>query len=117
VSNGSRRGSKLLQEEKEHTRRADELAQKRQELPWVRVEKGYRFDTDDGSALLSDLFRYSASLSKALQNRPPWCGEHVWREPFNRVTSVQEQSGARLLAILSAERTQVRGIGKSRTRG
>src|SRR5882762_4231150 len=53
---------KLLQEEKEHTRRADELAQKRQELPWVRVEKGYRFDTDDGSALLSDLFRGRSQL-------------------------------------------------------
>src|SRR5882762_8408725 len=53
---------KLLQEEKEHTRRADELAQKRQELPWVRVEKGYRFDTHDGSALLSDLFRGNSQL-------------------------------------------------------
>jgi predicted dithiol-disulfide oxidoreductase (DUF899 family) len=53
---------KLLQQEKEHTRRADELAQKRQELPWVRVEKGYRFDTDDGSALLSDLFRGRSQL-------------------------------------------------------
>jgi predicted dithiol-disulfide oxidoreductase (DUF899 family) len=47
----------LLKEEKEHTRRGDELAQKRQELPWVRVDKGYRFETDEGSALLSDLFR------------------------------------------------------------
>src|SRR5258708_21459450 len=53
---------KLLQEEKEHTRRADELAQKRQELPWVRVENGYRFDTDDGSALLSYLFRGRSQL-------------------------------------------------------
>src|SRR5258708_3555493 len=53
---------KLLQEEKEHTRRADELAQKRQEVPWVRVEKGYRFDTDDGSALLSGLFRGRSQL-------------------------------------------------------
>ena len=53
---------KLLQEEKEHTRRADELAQKRQELPWVRVEKEYRFDTGDGSALLSDLFRGRSQL-------------------------------------------------------
>jgi predicted dithiol-disulfide oxidoreductase (DUF899 family) len=38
----------LLKEEKEHTRRGDELAQKRQELPWVRVDKGYRFETDAG---------------------------------------------------------------------
>ena len=46
----------LLAQEKELTRRSDELAQRRQELPWVRVEKAYRFDTDDGSASLADLF-------------------------------------------------------------
>jgi hypothetical protein len=40
----------LLAEEKEVTRRNDELARKRHELPWVRVEKEYRFDTDDGTA-------------------------------------------------------------------
>jgi predicted dithiol-disulfide oxidoreductase (DUF899 family) len=47
----------LLAAEKELTRRGDELARQRQELPWVRVEKAYRFDTDDGSASLADLFR------------------------------------------------------------
>src|SRR5882757_7779617 len=52
----------LLKEEKEHTRRGDELAQRRQELPWVRVEKVYRFETDEGSALLSDLFRGRSQL-------------------------------------------------------
>jgi predicted dithiol-disulfide oxidoreductase (DUF899 family) len=46
----------LLDAEKELTRRSDELARKRQELPWVRVEKEYRFGTDDGSASLADLF-------------------------------------------------------------
>jgi predicted dithiol-disulfide oxidoreductase (DUF899 family) len=46
----------LLKAEKEHTRRADELARMRQELPWVKVEKEYRFDTDDGPASLPDLF-------------------------------------------------------------
>ena len=46
----------LLEEEKELTRRSDELAQRRQELPWVRVDKAYRFDTDEGSASLADLF-------------------------------------------------------------
>jgi predicted dithiol-disulfide oxidoreductase (DUF899 family) len=46
----------LLDAEKELTRRGDELAQRRQELPWVRVDKEYRFDTDDGSASLADLF-------------------------------------------------------------
>jgi predicted dithiol-disulfide oxidoreductase (DUF899 family) len=40
----------LLEAEKEHTRRGDELARQRQELPWVRIDKDYRFDTDEGSA-------------------------------------------------------------------
>ena len=48
---------RLLAEEKEHTRRGDELAQKRQELPWVQVDKKYRFETDDGTAMLPELFR------------------------------------------------------------
>ncbi len=46
----------LLEAEKELTRRSDELARRRQELPWVRVEKEYRFETDEGSASLADLF-------------------------------------------------------------
>jgi len=46
----------LLKEEKELTRRSDELAQRRQELPWVRVDKEYRFETDEGSARLADGF-------------------------------------------------------------
>ena len=47
----------LLKAEKEHTRRGDELARLRHELPWVRVDKEYRFETDDGGASLADLFR------------------------------------------------------------
>jgi predicted dithiol-disulfide oxidoreductase (DUF899 family) len=46
----------LLDDEKELTRRSDELARRRQELPWVRVEKDYLFDTDEGPASLADLF-------------------------------------------------------------
>src|SRR4029450_6389655 len=46
----------LLRREKEHTRIGDELAQARRELPWVRVEKEYRFDTDDGTRTLAELF-------------------------------------------------------------
>ena len=46
----------LLAEEKEHTRRSDELAQNRRELPWVRVEKEYRFDADGGTRTLAELF-------------------------------------------------------------
>jgi predicted dithiol-disulfide oxidoreductase (DUF899 family) len=46
----------LLREEKELTRRSDELARRRRELPWVRVEKEYRFDTDEGTRTLAELF-------------------------------------------------------------
>jgi predicted dithiol-disulfide oxidoreductase (DUF899 family) len=46
----------LLKEEKELTRRGDELARKRRELPWVRVEKDYRFETEAGTKTLADLF-------------------------------------------------------------
>src|SRR5215472_5261331 len=52
----------LLKAEKEHTRRSDELARRRQELPWVRIDKAYRFDTDEGSASLADLFRGRSQL-------------------------------------------------------
>jgi predicted dithiol-disulfide oxidoreductase (DUF899 family) len=52
----------LLQAEKELTRRSDELARRRQELPWVRVDKAYRFETDDGPASLADLFRVRSQL-------------------------------------------------------
>jgi predicted dithiol-disulfide oxidoreductase (DUF899 family) len=46
----------LLRREKEHTRMADELARQRRELPWVRVEKEYRFATDAGMRTLAELF-------------------------------------------------------------
>jgi predicted dithiol-disulfide oxidoreductase (DUF899 family) len=52
----------LLEAEKELTRRSDELARRRQELPWVRIDKAYRFDTDEGSASLVDLFRGRSQL-------------------------------------------------------
>jgi predicted dithiol-disulfide oxidoreductase (DUF899 family) len=52
----------LLAAEKELTRRSDELARRRQELPWVRIDKQYRFDTDDGTASLADLFRGRSQL-------------------------------------------------------
>ncbi|MEO6919110.1 MAG: DUF899 domain-containing protein [Collimonas sp.] len=52
----------LLAAEKELTRRGDELAQRRQALPWVRIDKEYRFETDEGSATLADLFKGSSQL-------------------------------------------------------
>jgi predicted dithiol-disulfide oxidoreductase (DUF899 family) len=52
----------LLGAEKELTRRSDELARRRQELPWVRIDKAYRFETDQGQASLADLFRGRSQL-------------------------------------------------------
>ena len=52
----------LLKEEKELTRMSDELARRRQDMPWVRVEKAYRFDTDEGAASLKDLFKGRSQL-------------------------------------------------------
>jgi predicted dithiol-disulfide oxidoreductase (DUF899 family) len=52
----------LLEAEKELTRRSDELARRRQELPWVRIDKAYRLETDEGSVLLADLFRGRSQL-------------------------------------------------------
>jgi predicted dithiol-disulfide oxidoreductase (DUF899 family) len=52
----------LLDAEKDHMRQGDELASRRQELPWVRIEKKYRFETDEGVASLADLFRGRSQL-------------------------------------------------------
>src|SRR3954465_10694712 len=52
----------LLAAEKELTRRSDELARQRRQLPWVRIDKGYRFATDEGSASLQELFRGRSQL-------------------------------------------------------
>lgn len=52
----------LLDAEKEHTRRGDEIARQRQELPWVRIEKDYQFDTESGRASLADLFQGRSQL-------------------------------------------------------
>ncbi|MDQ3996397.1 MAG: DUF899 domain-containing protein [Gemmatimonadota bacterium] len=46
----------LLEAEKELTRQSDEVARRRQQLPWVRIDKDYRFETDHGSASLAELF-------------------------------------------------------------
>jgi predicted dithiol-disulfide oxidoreductase (DUF899 family) len=53
---------KLLEAEKELTRRSDDLAKRRQKLPWVRIDKEYRFETDEGGASLADLFRGRSQL-------------------------------------------------------
>lgn len=52
----------LLDDEKEHTRQADALAARRRALPWVPVQKDYRFDTDAGTVSLADLFQGRSQL-------------------------------------------------------
>lgn len=52
----------LLDAEKALTRQSDELARRRQALPWVKVDKAYRFDTADGPATLADLFQGRSQL-------------------------------------------------------
>jgi predicted dithiol-disulfide oxidoreductase (DUF899 family) len=53
---------KLLKAEKEHTRQGDEITLMRQELPWVQIEKDYRFETEKGQVSLADLFRGRSQL-------------------------------------------------------
>jgi predicted dithiol-disulfide oxidoreductase (DUF899 family) len=65
----------LLEAEKEHTRRSDDLAKRRQELPWVPIEKEYRFETVAGPASLADLFDgHSQLLVYHLMFGPDWTG-------------------------------------------
>jgi predicted dithiol-disulfide oxidoreductase (DUF899 family) len=52
----------LLKAEKELTRLGDDVARKRQELPWVRIDKEYQFDTDEGKLSLADLFKGRSQL-------------------------------------------------------
>lgn len=52
----------LLKAEKQHTQRSDELARQRQELPWVKLDKTYRFETEEGPATLGDLFQGRSQL-------------------------------------------------------
>ena len=56
ASSGLEASKRLLEHEKELTRRGDELARERQELPWVAVEKQYSFETNEGTRTLAELF-------------------------------------------------------------
>ena len=60
--NGWQERKKLMAAEKEHTRAGDALARRRQELPSVKIEKEYRFEADEGTASLADLFRGRSQL-------------------------------------------------------
>ena len=77
----------LLKAEKELTRRSDELARRRRELPWVRIDKEYRFDTDEGSASLADLFRGARSLSSTISCSAPTTRQGVYPARRSRTAS------------------------------
>ena len=64
----------LLQAEKELTRRSDEVARQRQELPWVRIEKDYRFETDEGSFAGAN---FTAGGCEPFANQPREAGDSV----------------------------------------
>ena len=68
---------RLLNEEKELTRRSDEVARRRQELPWVLVDKEYRFETDEGNALLADLFRGRSQILVCVRNWKESCFDFI----------------------------------------
>jgi len=65
----------LLEAEKDFTRRSDELARQRQELPWVRVDQEYRFDTDEGARrwrISSEGARSSSSITASTASPSIW---------------------------------------------
>jgi hypothetical protein len=68
--------NELLERENEHAERSEELARERQELPWVPVEKEYRFETDDGEKTLAELFDDRPSCSPTTS-----CSGRSTREP------------------------------------
>jgi predicted dithiol-disulfide oxidoreductase (DUF899 family) len=74
----------LIEAEKELTRRSDELTRRRQEPPWVRIDKAYRFDTDEGSVSLADLFTgRSQLLVYHFMFGPDYCSLPRWSSHGN----------------------------------
>jgi predicted dithiol-disulfide oxidoreductase (DUF899 family) len=98
----------LLAREKEHTRLGDELARQRRELPWVRVEKEYEFDTDDGRKTLAQLFDghsqllvYHFMLGPEFEAGCPSCSSIA--DGFNGLhVHLANRADARLIAVSRA---------------
>jgi predicted dithiol-disulfide oxidoreductase (DUF899 family) len=98
---------KFLAEEKELTRRADELAQRRKQLPWVRVEKKYLFDTHEGEKTLAELFDGRSQLMVYhFMFGPNWgagcpgCTLHA--DSFDRAIAHLNQRGVTMLCASRA---------------
>jgi predicted dithiol-disulfide oxidoreductase (DUF899 family) len=110
----------LLEKEKELTRRGDELARQRRELPWVRIDEEYRFETDEGTKTLPELFdgrsqlfvyhfmfgpKYQAGCRTCSAGADTWSGAvphlnardvtltAVSRAPLERLQAFQRQMG------------------------
>lgn len=98
---------KLLVREKAHTREREQLAKLRQQLPWVRLEKQYRFTGPDGNLSLGDLFLDRSQLVVYhLMFGPGWdipcLGCTAWAHAFNGTTYQFEQADAQLIAVSRA---------------
>ena len=108
---------KLLKAEKELTHRSDELAQQRQELPWVKIDKAYQFNTDEGTASLPDLFRgRSQLLIYHFMFGPGWgegC-EHCsfWADHFDSVNIHLGQRDTALAVVSRAPWTEIEPFKK-----
>jgi predicted dithiol-disulfide oxidoreductase (DUF899 family) len=100
--------AKLLEAEKQLTRQGDELARLRRELPWIRIEKEYRFDTAEGKASLADLFRgrsqlvvYHFMFGPGYAAGCPACSATA--DSFNGVLSHLEACDATMICISRAK--------------
>jgi len=105
----------LLEAEKELTRQSDALAERRQELPWVRVDKTYRFETEEGSATLPDLFRGRSQLPRLslhvrarLQGRLPVLLGH--RDGFDGFAIHLANHDVTLMAVVAGAARQAAGL-------
>ena len=97
----------LLADEKEHTRRGDDLARRRRELPWVPVEKEYSFETDEGTKTLAELFGgrsqlivYHFMFGPNYESGCPACSSIA--DGFSGIVEHLEQRGAAMSAISRA---------------
>jgi predicted dithiol-disulfide oxidoreductase (DUF899 family) len=102
----------LLESEKELTRRSDEIARQRQQLPWVPVEKQYRLDTDEGEASLADLFGgrsqmlvYNFMLGPGYESGCPSCSAIA--DGFNGFAVHLENHDVGLVAVSRAPIDQI----------
>jgi predicted dithiol-disulfide oxidoreductase (DUF899 family) len=107
----------LLKEEKEFTRLRDALSAKRRALPWVRVDKAYRFDGPEGVVGLRELFGTSQQLVVYhFMFAPEWdkpCKScSFWADGFNGTTAHLEQRDTRLVAVSRAPRAKLVDFAK-----